>query len=70
MKIYSGAGLTPIVSPTPIINGRMYKLPPVPYGGIQCSFARTTSLIASTNRSCGNSGINKRVQERAKRAAF
>ena len=33
LNIYSGAGLTPILSPTPITNGIIYNVPPVPYGG-------------------------------------
>ena len=69
-KIYSVAGRTATLFPTPIMNGRIYKLPPVPYGGNHCSFAFTTFFTASIKRSSGNSGMSNRRHERAIRAAF
>jgi hypothetical protein len=38
-KMNSGAVRTPMLSPTPITNGRRYSAPPVPYGGMKRSLA-------------------------------
>ncbi|MNP63635.1 hypothetical protein D3C76_1590510 [compost metagenome] len=69
-KMNSGAVRTPMLSPTPITNGRRYSAPPVPYGGMKRSLARTTSLHASMNCSVDTCGISRRAQLRCMRAAF
>ena len=69
-KIYSGAELTPTLSPTPIKNGRKYSVAPLPYGPTHSSLAFTTCLQASTNISTDTSGIKRRWQLRCIRLAF
>ena len=66
----SVAGFTPMTLFVPIMNGRMYRLAPVPYGGTKSAFAATTCFTASTNLSTGKGGISSRAALSAMRLAF
>ncbi|MCY1457797.1 hypothetical protein D9M71_751220 [compost metagenome] len=68
-KMNSGAVRTPMLSPTPMTNGRRYSAP-LPYGGMKRSLALTTCLQASMNCSVGTCGISRRSQLRCMRRAF
>ena len=70
VKIYSDAGFTPILSPTPISTGLIYKVAPVPYGGTHSLLAFTTCIQASINFSTGTCGIRSLSQLSFIRAAF
>ncbi len=57
MNRNSLAGLKPKFSPTPIINGLIYKVAPVPLSGTKSLFALTVSITACSKVSIETGGI-------------
>ena len=67
---YSGAGPRPSLAPWPKRKGRMYMEPPEPYGGTKSMLSAISRSRPSSNISGLTSGMARRWQPEARRAAL